>query len=110
MYPHLESHRYIVNAEAQARVKKIPLDSQCTQCGSDRFLVRHHPDYTKPLEIITLCKACHNSLHHPIKVEVNSIPCPVCGSTNSRRNGFKFLFQRKLQLWQCKCCGRSFHE
>jgi len=49
-------------AGLQAR-RKIPLDSKCSQCGATEKLQRHHPDYAKPLEVVTLCMTCHKKLH-----------------------------------------------
>ena len=46
---------------------RIPLSSECNSCGSTENLERHHPDYNKPLEIITLCRRCHARLHLGIK-------------------------------------------
>jgi hypothetical protein len=36
-------------------------------CKSDENLQKHHPDYTKPLEIKWLCRKCHIELHKQIK-------------------------------------------
>lgn len=38
----------------------IPLGNKCEKCGSIENLERHHPDYGKPLEIMTLCRKCHS--------------------------------------------------
>jgi hypothetical protein len=35
----------------------------CLLCGSMRMLQAHHPDYSKPLDVVWLCKVCHNDLH-----------------------------------------------
>jgi hypothetical protein len=35
------------------------IGSNCESCGASENLERHHPDYTKPLEIKTLCFDCH---------------------------------------------------
>lgn len=32
---------------------------RCSQCGSTDRIQAHHPDYTKPLEIVWLCTPCH---------------------------------------------------
>jgi hypothetical protein len=32
---------------------------ECEGCGAERRLERHHPDYSKPLLIVWLCKPCH---------------------------------------------------
>ena len=36
---------------------------KCENCGSTASLVRHHPDYSKPLDTVTLCKSCHGKIH-----------------------------------------------
>lgn len=43
--------------------KNVPLGSECFLCGSTENLCRHHQDYSKPLEIITVCTHHHNSVH-----------------------------------------------
>lgn len=35
----------------------------CEKCGSEEKLHRHHPDYSKPLEVVILCHKCHFALH-----------------------------------------------
>lgn len=37
--------------------------SSCEQCGSGLQVEAHHSDYTKPLEIIWLCRKCHEAVH-----------------------------------------------
>ena len=39
----------------------------CDQCREIRKINAHHPDYTKPLEVIWLCHSCHKILHNNIK-------------------------------------------
>jgi hypothetical protein len=41
-------------------------ECQCQKCGkvAEEY---HHPDYSKPLEVIPLCKACHVKLHKALK-------------------------------------------
>jgi hypothetical protein len=34
----------------------------CSMCGALKAEC-HHPDYTKPLEIIWLCRRCHKRIH-----------------------------------------------
>jgi len=40
------------------------LGEKCIFCGSNQKLERHHPDYTKPLEFLTVCHRCHLRIHH----------------------------------------------
>jgi hypothetical protein len=35
----------------------------CTDCGCSETLDAHHPDYSKPLEVVWLCRRCHKRRH-----------------------------------------------
>ena len=35
----------------------------CSLCGIDTEVQAHHEDYTKPLEVIWLCRSCHKRVH-----------------------------------------------
>lgn len=48
--------------------RKIPFGKECLKCGSTENLQRHHPDYSKQLEIVTLCAKCHVNHHHKLEV------------------------------------------
>lgn len=41
----------------------LPKPDACTICSSTESLEYHHEDYSKPLEVIPLCHACHMRLH-----------------------------------------------
>jgi hypothetical protein len=61
------------NAEKLGLLKK----ECCQLCGikerdrpmSCRNIIKHHPDYNKPLEIVWLCRSCHKQLHCNLKKE-----------------------------------------
>lgn len=38
---------------------KIIRPAQCSKCGSESKPEAHHEDYSKPFEVIWLCKGCH---------------------------------------------------
>ena len=42
---------------------RIKLKKLCERCGSKKFLCGHHHDYSKPDEVETLCKSCHQRVH-----------------------------------------------
>jgi len=44
------------NATARA---DLEAPAQCEGCGLQRKLEKHHPDYSKPLLVVWLCKPCH---------------------------------------------------
>ena len=46
---------------------KIPLKDKCEICG-EPAVDRHHEDYSKPLEVIHLCEACHAKKHTVRKI------------------------------------------
>lgn len=44
---------------AIASKRKELLKEECGVCGSTEKLELHHPDYSKPLYVRTLCRKCH---------------------------------------------------
>lgn len=40
---------------------KIIKSTNCQKCGrDDRIIQGHHPDYSKPLDVVWLCPPCHH--------------------------------------------------
>lgn len=55
-------HRKLNDAIKGGHVIK---DTSCQDCGtSSKRLEGHHEDYSKPLEVVWLCKTCHEHRHH----------------------------------------------
>ncbi len=48
------------------RRKKEIVFSKCVYCNSKDNLIKHHEDYSKPFEIIILCKKCHARVHESL--------------------------------------------
>ena len=44
--------------------RKVPIADKCESCGSIENLERHHADYSKPLEVKTLCSKCHGQARY----------------------------------------------
>ena len=42
--------------------RMYPDPEPCAMCGAPGEH-RHHPDYSKPFEIVWLCESCHHSIH-----------------------------------------------
>jgi hypothetical protein len=54
--------------KARKQALKLPLKPACEDCGASGLLHRHHPDYDKPLNVVTLCVKCHETAHHGVIV------------------------------------------
>lgn len=52
--------------------RHVPLKPNCEMCSSTEELHRHHDDYNKPLEVLTLCPKCHKKRHRQIKIKEGS--------------------------------------
>ena len=40
--------------------------TKCKKCKKECKTQAHHKDYTKPSEVIWLCRSCHTKLHYKI--------------------------------------------
>lgn len=60
-----------------------PTLTQCEVCGSTERLHRHHPDYSKPEEIVVVCIHCHAKLDMRDGTGRRKKPkvCTVCQAT-----------------------------
>lgn len=45
------------------RVGKLVRPNTCQRCGSERSIHAHHEDYSKKLDVLWLCHACHVDVH-----------------------------------------------
>jgi hypothetical protein len=45
------------------KFRNIEIIPNCSICNSNRFIIKHHPDYNYPLNFIFLCQKCHMKLH-----------------------------------------------
>lgn len=64
-------------------IRNVPLKDHCERCGVKGVkLVRHHADYSKPLEVETLCLKCHKIADAERKdknVSMKNRHCSTCG-------------------------------
>lgn len=51
---------------------KINRPQFCSKCGKKCTPDGHHPDYSRPLHVIWLCRSCHGRLHKKILRESQS--------------------------------------
>ena len=64
-YPEKYKARY--KAKSYFKNRKNLLSPFCSMCRCEKNLQKHHQNYKKPLEIIRLCRECHNDLHTEIR-------------------------------------------
>lgn len=48
----------------------------CSGCGH-RIAEKHHEDYSKPLDVVWLCRECHLQLHKQRKVKIEKPTEPI---------------------------------
>lgn len=58
--PKIKARKLLLNAVKSGKITKQ--DCAIPDCTSETEA--HHPDYSKPLEVIWLCKKHHMELHH----------------------------------------------
>jgi len=63
-----KNKQYRTNDPVRARAhwmadRHVPIKGLCHDCGLVDAEERHHEDYSKPLEVDLLCKACHCKRH-----------------------------------------------
>jgi hypothetical protein len=54
-----KAHKAVAVAIKNGSLVRLP----CARCGSPRADA-HHPDYAKPLDVIWVCRICHERLYH----------------------------------------------
>ena len=62
-----EKHKARHKLNNAVRRGKIHKPLYCSSCDSDKHLEAHHTDYSKPLEVLWLCRTCHVELHNRIR-------------------------------------------
>ncbi len=66
---HEKALQYRINHIKQKKANNLAAsisleNKKCVLCGSTRFLVRHHEDYNKPLQVDIVCRSCHANIHN----------------------------------------------
>ena len=74
-------------------LKHYPIAQKCSIQNCDRIGERHHPDYSKPLDIIWLCKMHHEEEHHKVKMY-----CSICGERNLARGFCSKHYKRQRKM------------
>ena len=56
-----------IKAMTARRSGKLIRPTECSSCRKPCIPQGHHEDYSKPLEVIWLCRACHGAIHRKHK-------------------------------------------
>lgn len=59
----IQRKRHPNRIKARLHGRYVEQDTKCAKCGSLEHLERHHPDYSNPDLVITLCRSCHRQEH-----------------------------------------------
>ena len=76
---HLYARQYPDRAQAHSLATTavsngtLTKPSACQQCGHVRRLDAHHDDYTQPLTVRWLCRACHTHVHPKTQKNVGPV-------------------------------------
>lgn len=57
---HVKANRILSNA---IRCRRVIRAEACWHCGSTERIEGHHVDYSRPLDVIWLCRSCHCKAH-----------------------------------------------
>ncbi len=131
----LNIQRYRRNNKEKRRTwdiaeRAVKLEGLCTICKKNKAQDRHHPDYSKPKEVILVCKQCHKDIHKDTsKSDVHNgvcgincstcdepsgddVKCNQCGMTSCNHIGNKK--ESGDDVYTCDECGRwsssSYHK
>jgi len=70
VYKSIDKFKYKQNARIYLneylKLGKIHKPILCEKCNKETQLFGHHEDYSKPLEVIWLCRSCHSNLHKKV--------------------------------------------
>ena len=63
-FPQKNRARHLLQQAVESgKISKPDLCSKCGDAPELRDLHGHHEDYAKPIEVVWLCRQCHNKLH-----------------------------------------------
>ena len=60
----IEQVKAINKINQKVRSGKIQKPTACESCNAEIRLEAHHEDYSKPYDVMWLCKLCHEARHH----------------------------------------------
>jgi hypothetical protein len=72
-----KARRVRANGLVNKRIKlgHLKRPDRCERCGERSRTDGHHPDYSRPLDVVFLCRSCHMRLHSAVAVEEGTPSC-----------------------------------
>lgn len=62
-----EKHKAYRKLGKAVKKGKVIRAKFCSRCDAFGRIEAHHPDYSKPLEVVWLCRRCHSAIHNAPK-------------------------------------------
>lgn len=89
--PLVESQKNRANQKIfyEIRMGRLTRPKFCQLCGREAYTVAHHNDYNNELNVIWLCKSCHQKLDTPVhKTYRHYVPRRNPAKLSKVRNGY----------------------
>jgi hypothetical protein len=69
-------HKWLARGKVRRAVAsgKITVPPSCSRCGLTGTVEAHHEDYGRPLDVVWLCKMCHENIHKTVVVPADFAP------------------------------------
>lgn len=64
---HWDKQKARMMVKEAVRTGKLTRPTCCSKCDTETKIEGHHEDYTKPLEVIWVCRSCHRELDKLLK-------------------------------------------
>ncbi len=88
----------VVMATRHGLLKKVG-ETSCEKCGAPSQ-VKHHEDYSRPLDVIYLCGRCHAARHQELGWGFGTRPTGLIRTLRTMKAGDSFLYSYNNGLHQ----------
>jgi len=69
-----DQQKYKANMQVSDAIRrgKLVKPTHCQVCNTEDLLDGHHSDYSKPLQVLWVCRKCHVAIHKSLKEGTNA--------------------------------------